>query len=131
MIVVDTNVVAYLLIPSVNTPAAVELRRKDAVWYAPYLWRPELRNVLMLYIRRQIMTTEMAVLLMEEAEGLIESFSVDSGRVLKYAAASGCTAYDCEFVALAERLGVPLVTADKKLVAAFPETAISMEAFAS
>lgn len=50
-------------------------------------------------------------------------------RVIELAAESGCTAYDCEFVSLAERLNVPLVTSDKKMFAAFPEIAISMEAF--
>lgn len=35
----------------------------------------------------------------------------------------GCTAYDCEFVALSQRLGVPLVTLDRALLKAFPRLA--------
>lgn len=35
------------------------------------------------------------------------------------------TAYDCEFVALAMRLGVKLVTTDSKLLKAFPQHAAS------
>jgi predicted nucleic acid-binding protein len=48
---------------------------------------------------------------------------------LQLAAESGCSAYDCEFVALARDLEVPLVTADRQLLAAFPSTAVSPEAF--
>ncbi len=42
-------------------------------------------------------------------------FAVDSSAVLELAATSGCSAYDCEFVALAEYLDVPLVSAGRKL----------------
>jgi predicted nucleic acid-binding protein len=47
-------------------------------------------------------------------------FAVDSAEVLRLAAESGCSAYDCEFVVLAEFLGVPLVSADRRLVERFP-----------
>jgi predicted nucleic acid-binding protein len=49
----------------------------------------------------------------------------DSGEVLRLASASGCTAYDCEFVALALALEAPLVTSDRELLAAFPAVARS------
>jgi predicted nucleic acid-binding protein len=41
-----------------------------------------------------------------------------------------CSAYDCEFVALAKYLGLPLVTVDKQILAQFTGTAISLEKFA-
>jgi predicted nucleic acid-binding protein len=56
-------------------------------------------------------------------------YDVESARVLKLAHASSCTAYDCEFVCVAEKLDVPLVTSDKKLLAAFPSIAVSMADF--
>ena len=43
---------------------------------------------------------------------------------------SGCTAYDCEFVALADVHQVPLVTVDRRILKAFPKLAISLERFA-
>ncbi|MDQ5915459.1 MAG: VapC toxin family domain ribonuclease, partial [Pseudomonadota bacterium] len=43
----------------------------------------------------------------------------------------GCSGYDCEFVALAKRIGAPLVSGDKRLIAAFPETVIAIETFAT
>ncbi len=58
-------------------------------------------------------------------------YEVHSIRVLELAEASGCTAYDCEFVYVAERMDVPLITSDKKLLASFPDRAISMIDFAA
>jgi hypothetical protein len=54
---------------------------------------------------------------------------VDTGSVLELAKRSGCTSYDCEFVSVALDLGVRLVTSDRQVLTAFPETAVSPEAF--
>jgi predicted nucleic acid-binding protein len=51
--------------------------------------------------------------------------------VLDIVASSVLTAYDAEFVALALALSVPLVTADRGVLKAFPECARTMEAFLS
>lgn len=122
MIVVDTNVVAYLYLPGEFTAAAETLLQKHEVWAAPALWRSELRNILALYIRKKLLTFEEAYRIQCEAEALIgdAEYEVDSLDVLRLAAESGCTAYDCEFIALARRLGTALVTADAKLRKAFP-----------
>ncbi len=39
---------------------------------------------------------------------------------------TGCSAYDCEFVALAIKLNTHLVTMDKKLLRAFPKCALAL-----
>jgi predicted nucleic acid-binding protein len=52
-------------------------------------------------------------------------FEPVSSHVLRLAASSNCTAYDCEFVAIAEDLAVPLITADNQLLQHFPNVAIS------
>jgi predicted nucleic acid-binding protein len=56
---------------------------------------------------------------------------VESNRVLKLADLSGCTAYDCEFVHVAEKLRLPLVTSDRQILRSFPGIAISMQDFSS
>ena len=67
--------------------------------------------------------------LAEEAVGGRE-YSVDARKVLELAYRSNCSAYDCEFVALAQDLGVKLVTTDKQILKAFPEVAVSLVGFA-
>lgn len=123
MIVADTNVIAYLLIPSPLTPQAEGLYARDPEWAAPVLWRSEFRNVLSLYMRRSLLTLDQALSLQAEAEDLMlgREYEVTSADVLPLAHGSGCSAYDCEFVTLARFLAVPLVTADRKLARAFPE----------
>jgi predicted nucleic acid-binding protein len=128
MIVVDTNVIAYFYLPTEHTPLAEKLMVQEPVWVAPTLWRSELRNVLALYLRKKALTFDQAYGIQTEAETLFaeHEFEMDSYEVLHLAAISHCSAYDCEFVALAERLNLQLVTADKKILKAFPSTAISL-----
>jgi predicted nucleic acid-binding protein len=133
VIIADTNLIAYLLIRGQNTAEAEAVFRKDSQWVAPRFWRSELRNVLVLSLRHKLIEMEDALEAMEQAERLIggQEFEVESSRVLRLAATSGCSAYDCEFVALAQNLGVPLVTSDRELIAKFKPTVVSMAAFCS
>jgi predicted nucleic acid-binding protein len=57
-------------------------------------------------------------------------YTVRSRAVLELSIASGCSAYDCELVVLAQDLGVALVTADQKLVMRFPANAVALSRFA-
>ena len=128
MIVVDTNVIAYLLIPGPWTEAAEELLQAEPVWAAPPLWRSEFRNILAGFIRRGTLTFEQALGLQSEAESLLtgSEFEVDSRAVLDLVRGSDCSAYDCEFIALAMRLETKLVTMDGKLLRAFPDRAVAL-----
>ncbi|HSM57971.1 MAG TPA: type II toxin-antitoxin system VapC family toxin [Candidatus Sulfomarinibacteraceae bacterium] len=128
---VDTNVVAYLLLPGERLRMAEAALTKDATWLVPRLWRSEFRNVLALYLRRGQLTLEEALAVAGEAELLVDGneYEVSSATVLRLAALSGCSAYDCEFVALAQDFGIKLVTEDGELIRKFPETALSLDAF--
>ena len=128
MIVVDTNVVAYLYLPGQHTEAAESLLEQDPEWAAPILWRSEFRNILAGYLRRKSLTFDQVCNLQREAESLLEGleFEVDSSVVLQLVRDSRCSAYDCEFVALAMKLDTGLVTMDGKLLSAFPERAKSL-----
>jgi predicted nucleic acid-binding protein len=125
VIVVDSNVLAYLYLPGEFTTAAEALLEQDADWAAPILWRSEFRNILAGYIRRKAITFEQAKTIQREAESLLEGaeFEVESSAVLELVLGSDCSAYDCEFVALAMQLDTKLVTMDKKLLRAFPKRA--------
>ena len=103
MIVVDTNVIAYLWIPGVATAGAERLYRSDPEWCAPVLWRSELRNVLATQLRRRRMTLDVAVRILEAAQEQLRGreFDVPSERVMRAVQASRCSAYYCEFVTLA------------------------------
>ena len=129
MIVVDTNVISYLLLPTPMTGAAEALYLRDAEWSAPVLWRSELRNVLALYLRKGLLALDAALALQNRAEGLFEGreFQIQSTAVLRLAQSSGCSAYDCEFVALAEDLGTRLYTADRRLLQSFPRIAVPLD----
>jgi predicted nucleic acid-binding protein len=129
MIVVDTNIIAYLYLPTELTGHAERLLESDPEWAAPLLWRSEFRNVLALYLRKGLLSLGDAVRIQDEAEALLaeQEYSTVSRDVLSLVAESFCSAYDCEFVALARSLKVKLVTMDRKILTAFPETAINLE----
>lgn len=129
MIVVDTNVIAYLLLSGERTAQAEALLRYDAQWLAPRLWRSEFRNVLAVYLRRQILALDEILAIVAEAEALLHGreYEVPAFRVLQLVARCDCSAYDCEFVALAQGLDLPLVTSDTQILRAFPGTAVALE----
>lgn len=129
MIVVDTNIIAYLYLPNEHSLAVETLLRKNPHWVAPSLWRSELRNVLALYLRKKILTFEQAYDIQTEAEALLtdREYNVSSYDVLSIAHTSHCSAYDCEFISLAQKLNTSLVTSDKKVLQTFPTIAISLQ----
>jgi len=124
MIVVDTNIIAYLYLPTELTGHAERLLEGDPEWAVPVLWRSEFRSVLALYLRKGLLSLAEAVRIQEEAEAFLKDheYMSNSGDVLRLV-----SAYDCEFVALAQSQRVKLVAMDRKILADFPETAISLE----
>ncbi|MDR1229050.1 MAG: type II toxin-antitoxin system VapC family toxin [Azoarcus sp.] len=114
-----------MYLPGDCTEAAERLYQRDTEWHAPILWRSEYRNILAGYMRRGLLTLEQAYAIQCEAEALLDGaeHEPDARRVLELVKASDCSAYDCEFVALAETFGVTVVTMDTKLIKAFPKIA--------
>ncbi len=133
MIVVDANVIVYLQVKGERTEEAERVYRKDPDWIAPRLWRSEFRNALALYLRRGILTLEKALDTMQRAEDTMQGrdFDVAPAPALKLAADSGCSAYECEYVSLAQDSGITLVSSDGEVLSKFKSTAVSMEAFCS
>jgi predicted nucleic acid-binding protein len=133
MIVVDTNTIVYLFIPGERTEQARKALRKDSEWIAPLLWRSEFRNVLTTYLHQNHLTLSQALRIMQEAESLMQDgeYEVTSLQVLSLASISDCSAYDCEFIALGQDLGVPVVTSDRKVLKTFPSDTMSIDEFVS
>lgn len=130
MIVADTNLIVYLFITGDQTALAQEVLQRDPSWVVPPLWQSEFRNVLASYIRHG-MTLDNARQIMENALEMLEPRQLIPSHdiILNLIAESDCTAYDCEFVALARQLGIQLVTADKQLSSRFPDCATSLKEF--
>lgn len=132
MIVVDTNIIAGAYLESIHSPLIEDVIRKDREWIAPYLWRSEFRNVLMLYMKKSILSLDQAQQIVISAEKRMlnrERWPVSS-RILELVQSSGCSAYNCEFISLARDLDLPLVTLDKKVLKQFPAVAVSPKEFA-
>jgi predicted nucleic acid-binding protein len=70
--------------------------------------------------------------ILEEAEAKLhgKEQAADSEEIIDLAIKSGCSAYDCEYVALARKLGVRLVTKDARILKDFPREAVDLEKFA-
>ena len=131
MIVADTNIISYLLLPTPYSDTVDKLYKIDSEWVAPTLWKSEFRNVLALYLRKEIITFEKALQLQETAESIMvnNEFDVSSAQVLALVAKSNCSSYDCEFIALAQHFNIPLVTQDKKVLREFSSISISVVNF--
>lgn len=132
MIIADTSLIACLAVRNENAELAAAVCEADPVWSAPVLWRSEFRQALVKYVQRDGMSLDEAMRALQLAEEIVggREYQVSSEQVLELAARSKCTGYECEYVALALDLGVPLVTADRQILKAFPRTAVSMERFA-
>ena len=131
MIIVDTNIIAYLHVTGKFTPLVLKLIEKDSNWIAPPLWQSEFRNVLTNYIRHNLMTLDQGINLLNDALTTMQNREIvpSNELILSLAASSKSSSYDCEFVALAKETASLLVTADRQIVLDFPESAISLEDF--
>jgi predicted nucleic acid-binding protein len=122
MLLVDTNVVAHLLIEGDHTKAARELRTRDSDWRSEAFLLVEFTNVLVSSIARKRMTLSMA------EDCLAKVFSLFDGKlgriphasVLAIATRHRVSAYDARFLSLADQLGSRLITEDARLRAAAP-----------
>ncbi len=131
MIICDTNVLAYLFLNGTYSEQAKTLLQADPVWAAPPLWRSEFRNILATYMRQGHLASQDALLIMHEAESFMEGneMSVNSEEVIALTSSSKCSAYDCEFVALAKKYDLRLYTSDKQILTEFPDYSLDLKTF--
>jgi predicted nucleic acid-binding protein len=131
VIVVDTNVICYRYIPSPYSADVDRLVARDSDWIVPLLWRSEFRNALAGTLRHRLISLNTAMQIATEAESHFDSreFAVSSKAILALIDRSKCSAYDCEFVALAQEKNVPLLTMDRQILREFPKIAVSLQGF--
>ncbi len=129
MIAVDASIVACLYLPCAHTALVERLLQQDPDWVVPALWRSELRTLLAGHLHRNELSLEEAFEIQSEAESLLEDFEylMSSHEILGMSERSGCSAFQCEYVALAARLQIRLVTGDKDIAAAFPDIAMLLQ----
>ena len=128
MLLVDTNVVAYLLIAGDHTEAAQQLRRRDPDWRSEAFLLVEFTNVLASSVATKRMTFGLAENVLGKAVALFDGKlrSMPPASVLAAAVRHGVSAYDACFLALAKAIGLTVVTEDKKLRTAAPDLTRSL-----
>lgn len=128
MIVVDTNIVAYALIEGEHTVQSRALWRADPDWRLPVFWRYEFLNILATFVRRGGMDRQRAERLWTSAREWSHPMecTVDGAAALRLAIEQDVSAYDAQFVVLAQLLGILLVSENARLSHQCPETVVSM-----
>lgn len=131
MIVVDANVIAYLLIMGDKTADAQRTFQKDPVWVVPTLWQHEVLNILATFARSGGATGAEVELIWQSALNLLASRTreADLEQTLQLASQQTVGAYDAQYVVLAQTLAVPLISEDRRLQRAFPTLVRSMQQF--
>ena len=131
MIVVDTNIIACLVFPGNCTQSVESLHEFDPHWEVPFLWRSEFLNVVTLHLRKNLINYLEALDAIEKGIKLIgaREHEVSAFAAMEFVHHSTCSPYDCEFLALADRLKVNLVTYNKEILKTFPMLASRPEEY--
>jgi predicted nucleic acid-binding protein len=128
VLVVDANVVAYLLVEGEKTGLARGLWAEDRDWRAPRLLFYELANVFLRLVAQRALSLESATSGLETGVALVRLLERDPqpARVLEIASRLDLSAYDACYLAAAELMDAPLVTEDIRLLRAAPGAARSL-----
>jgi predicted nucleic acid-binding protein len=128
VLIVDTNVVAYLLIEGDYTAAARSLHWRDDDWRSEAFIMVEFTNVLTASIAARRMNSVLAQQFLAAATSFLHGklTSIPRDSVLSLAVQYRVTAYDARFLALAQQLDTSLGTEDAKLRAAAPKLTQSL-----
>jgi predicted nucleic acid-binding protein len=127
MVVVDTNILAYLLIEGDRTRDAHALYSKDADWKSEAFVLIEFSNILATYLRNGALSRRQAQALLVEAEKRVHVLlNLPHVHALRVAEQFTVSAYDARFLGAAQSFGARLVTEDARLRTAAPALTISL-----
>ena len=91
------NTIAYLYLPS-DYSEYVEALLEDPDWIAPHIGQ-ELRNILALYLRKELISMDDALEIQQQAENLLKDNEYrEFFEVLNTTNESGCSAYDSVYL---------------------------------
>lgn len=131
MIVSDNTLLCHFFLRSDLENLARQVRERDGDWIVPHLWRSEFANaVVKAYwacpdpLELYYQAWDSACAVMEPCER-----PVDFHEVVRLGSENHISAYDAQYVYLAQKFGIPLVTEDGKLHRRFPTVAMSMDKF--
>ena len=128
MIVVDTNVMARLVVGGPGGAGAAWLFLRDPEWAAPPILMSELRDVLLGFVRRGTVTADQAGAMCDDAARVLgpRVVSVPSDAVVEAALECGLAARDAEFVVAARELGVRLATTNRAVLTGAGDVAVGL-----
>jgi predicted nucleic acid-binding protein len=127
VVLVDTNILAYLMIEGDRTAAAQKLFERDSDWCSEAFAMVEFSNILATYIRTKALTQTQGVRLLTEAQALMSTLhNIANMQALETAIEYEISVYDARFISLSKHLKQKLVTEDMKLRAAVPVWTISL-----
>lgn len=128
MVVVDTNVMVYLLIEGDRTREAQGLFARDQDWRSEGFLLIEFSNVLATYQRQGALSRDQTEHLLSEAERRTRGWvNLPHIQALRLAERYSVSAYDARFLGAAQTLGSRLVTEDARLRAAVPSLTMSLD----
>jgi hypothetical protein len=127
VIVPDGRILANLFLSGDLSATSEALFRRDARWVAPAAWRHAFLRMAASHVRGGRTSLDEATAAWRRAQAMMErgEFTVDGAHVLRLSVESGCPVLACEFVAAARFAAAPMVTADRRVLAKFPETAVA------
>lgn len=128
MVLVDTNIIAYLMIRGNRTAAAQQLYERDSDWCSEAFVMVEFSNVIATYVRTRALTQAQGTKLLAESQVHLSTLhNVVNTQALESAMQFGISAYDARFISLAKQLKMKLITEDVKLRVAVPALTMSLD----
>lgn len=131
MIVVDANILVSCVTETTHSPLARRVAAKDPKWILPALWQYEVTSAITVFIRSRVLRMEQGIAAMEECRSLVagREAAVDQIQACRLAVDLGISAYDAQYVALAQSYGVHCVSADQPLARKTPGLVIHLADF--
>lgn len=131
MIVADANLIVYRFLKGPFTALSDAAVGKDSDWRTAPLWRYEFTSAVATMIIAKVVDepTAVAAIGAAGAEMISRELLVPQELALEAAIRYRISAYDAQYIALAEELAVPCVTADVQLAAKVPNVAVLLADF--